>query len=352
MYSLNHWNRRQALRLLTGFSGSLMLNACARSTSTSTNAVNTSNRLNTPSSPLDTSLGIIAGWVGYAPLYIAVEKGFFKELGLNFSLVTFGSNTEVRAAFAAGKINGQALVTSEAVLQAHTGKDFKIVMVADNSQGADGILARNSIPDIKAFKGQTIAIEVGGVGHFFLLQVLKEAGLNGNDVKLSNMAQDAAAAAYAVGKVNIAVTYAPFLGQANANQPDGRVIYDSSKMPAAIADLYVFDRHFVDTYPRAVNAFVQGIFKGLEFLKTNQQEALVIIAKQLGITPKEVPEQLKGVRLVDLPTNKEMLSNLNSNLYILNSLKELGTFLKDQGQITEAPDMSKYIDPSFVNALS
>jgi NitT/TauT family transport system substrate-binding protein len=352
MNTSNRWTRRQTLWLLAGLSSSLAVNACTKSTSTTSNTSNTSASSDASSTPVKVSLAAVAGWIGYTPLYIAIDKGFFKELGVDLSLVTFGTNPEVRAAFAAGKVDGQTTVTSEAVLQAETGKDFKIVLVEDNSLGADGILARNSIPDIKSFKGKTIAVEVGGVSHFFLLQVLKEAGLSSNDVKLINVSPDAAAAAYSSGKVDIAVTYEPFLGKAKSTQTDGRVIYDSSKMPTAITDLYLFDSQFVAQNPQAITAFVKGIFKGLEFLKTNEQEALEIAAKQLGITGKELQEQLKGVRLVDLPTNKEMLGSPNSNLYLLNSLKELVSFLKDQGQIKTTPDMSKYIDPSFVKALS
>lgn len=348
----NRWTRRQTLWLLTGLSSGLMLNACGRSATDTQKADNAASTSSTPSGPVKASFGIVAGWVGFAPLYIALEKGFFKQLGLDLSIVTFGSNPEVKAAFASGKVNGQALVTSDAVLLAQTGKDFKIVLVEDNSLGADGILARKDITGIQAFKDRTIAVEVGAVSHFFLLQVLKQVGLSGSDVKLVNASPDAAAAAYGAGKVDIAVTYEPFLSQANAAQSGGRIIYDSSKMPTAIVDLYVFDSQFAATYPKAVTAFVQGIFKGLDFLKTNPQDALAIASKPLSITPKELQEQLKGLRLVDLPTNKEMLGDPTSNLYLLNSFKDLVAFLKEQGQIKTDIDMSKYIDPSFINALS
>lgn len=73
-------------------------------------------------------------------------------------------------------------VTSEAVLVASYGKDYRIVLVEDTSVGGDGILARNSVADIKDFKGKRIAVDRGTVSHFFLLQVLKQAGLSENDV--------------------------------------------------------------------------------------------------------------------------------------------------------------------------
>jgi NitT/TauT family transport system substrate-binding protein len=297
------------------------------------------------------SMGAVSGWVGYTPLYIAQGKGFFKDQGLDFSFVIFSSNPDNRAAFAAGKTDACTTVTSEAVVLSETGKDFKIVLVEDNSLGADGILARKNITSIQDFKGKEIAVEVGGVSHFFLLQVLKQAGLNEDDVKLVNVPADAAAAAYQSGKIDIAVTYAPFMQKANTLQSDGRIIYDSSKMPTAITDLYIFDSKFAATNPNAVSAFVKGIFKGIDFLKANPQDGAAIAAKQLGTTPADLLEQLKGVRLVDLSMNQEMLGKPDSDLSLLKSLNDIAAFLKTQGQIKGTPDMAKSIDPSFVNAL-
>ena len=69
-------------------------------------------------------------------------------------------------------------MTSETVLMADKGKDFKVVMIQDNSQGGDGILARNSVADIADFKGKRVAVEQGAVGHFFLVAGIKASRFN------------------------------------------------------------------------------------------------------------------------------------------------------------------------------
>jgi ABC-type nitrate/sulfonate/bicarbonate transport system substrate-binding protein len=48
-----------------------------------------------------------------------------------------------------------------------------------------------------------------------LLQVLKEAGLSGDNVRLKNVTLDAAAAADQAGKTEITMTYLPFLRKVN-----------------------------------------------------------------------------------------------------------------------------------------
>lgn len=335
-----NWTRRQALWLIAGATGSLTLHACTKTTKTPESAAQT----------ISASMGI-QNWIGYTPLFIAQEKGFFKQRGLNLDIKVFGSNTDSTAAFVAGRLDGVGPVTSEAVIIADKGKDYGIVLVEDTSVGGDGILARNSIPNIKAFPGKRIAVERGGVSHFFLLQVLKEAGLTEKDITIVSAAPDAAAAAYQVGNVEIAVTYAPYLQKANQAQQDGRIIYDSAKMPTAITDLYIFDTKFIQTNPRAVQAFVEGIFQGIDFLNQNPTEALAIAAKRLNTTPETLAADLKGIKLPDAKTNVEMLSNPQSELYLLKPMNALAEFLISQKQVQKVPDLSKVLEPKFVKAV-
>lgn len=205
-------------------------------------------------SEMEMSIGGVT-WVGLTPFYVAQEKGYFAENNLEVDLQIFGANTDYISAYLANRIDGAiSSVTSENVLMADKGKDFKIVMIQDNSAGADGILARNSVASIADFKGKKVAVEQGGVGHFFLLQVLNEAGLTSNDITIINADAPTAATAYQAGNVDIASSYAPFLSQANEAQTDGRVIYDSSKLPSAITDFYSFSTDYINANPEAVQA--------------------------------------------------------------------------------------------------
>ncbi len=161
-----------------------------------------------------------------------------------------------------------------------------------------------------------------------------------------------AASAYQSGDIDIAYTYSPYLEKANAAQPDGRIIYDTSKKPTAIIDINIVSTEFAQDYPDAVQAFVKGIFKAQEFLKTNPSEAYAIVAEPLGIQPEEVGEQLKGVQLPDLATQVEMINDSQSELYLLNALSAMAEFLNEQEQIETVPDMSRFIDPEFLTALT
>lgn len=345
------WTRRQAIWLMTGLTGSVALHACTPQSNTSSQSPESPTAQNASNQVISATTGSTL-WIGYTPLYIALEKGFFKENNLNLDHKIFSGSAESDAAFLAGRLNGLNNVTSEAVALAARGVDYRIVMVADSSLGGDGILARNKIADIQDFKGKKIAVEKGGVSHFFLLQVLQEVGLNGDDVEIINVTPDAAAAAYQAGRADIAVTYSPFLQKANQAQKDGRVIYDTSKMPTAIMDVYLFSTKFVEENPGAAEAFVQGIVQGQKFLETNRDEALAIVGKRLELKPEEVENELKGVELTSLEKNVDLLSNPQSEIYLAKHMEALGQFLVSQKEIPEAPkDLAKLLEPKFVKAV-
>jgi len=342
--------RRHALQLMAGATSAALLHACGQSSGDNSSASNPT--ANSTAKKMSLSLGTIP-WVGQVPLYVAQEKGFYEEAGLDFSLKIFSSNGEYMAAFLANQVDSISPVSSEAVVLKSQGKDFKITMVQDNSVGGDGILARDSITSIEDFKGKKIAVDTSGVSYFFLLQILKEVGLGKEDITAVNTDPTAAAAAFQSGSVDIAVTYAPYLQQTADAVTDGRIIYDSSKMPTAITDLYLFDTAYIESNLEAVQAFTNATLRGLQFLQDNRQEALEIGAAELDISTEDLDGDLKGVKLPDQATNMEMLGDPSSDLYLANSLQELSDFLLAEEQIESAPaDIAALLDPQFVEAAT
>lgn len=333
---MNQWNRRQTLWMLTGVAGSLVLHACTPG--------------NPSSEGTTTAIGLNP-WVGSTPLYIAQEKGFFQKRGLNLDVKLFSGTSDANSAFMSGRLDSWSPVTSEAVAIAAKGSEFRIVLVQDTSVGADGILARNQIKNLAEFKGKKIAVEEDSVSHFFLLQVLQTVGLGANDFTLVNAPPDAAAAAYQSGQIDIAVTYSPYLAKANQAQSDGRIIYDSSKMPSAIADLYVFSPQFIEDNPQIVDAFIRGVLEGLEFFQNNREEGVAIAARAIDITPEELANDLQGIQLPDLAKNLEILTERQSDMSLLKSMESLAKFLKDRKQIEKIPDLAKLIEPKFLQAM-
>src|SRR3990172_3634910 len=118
-------------------------------------------------------------WLGYAPLYLAKEKGFFKKQGVEVEIIVIESPADRRAAFAADKIQGMATTVDTHVMTAAAENPIPVkqVLALDDSHGGDGIVAKKEIKTIKDLKGKTVAAQLGaGASYFWLNYVLKENG--------------------------------------------------------------------------------------------------------------------------------------------------------------------------------
>lgn len=340
--------RRKMMWLMGGLAGGLALHGCQSPSTTSTEGEN-----NSSAKRSDTITVGVVPWIGYSPLYVAEAKGFFD--GITVESKTFSSNGDNLASFASGNLTAQAATNPEVVAQAARGIDYRIVMMADSSLGGDGILARNDVADIADFKGRKVGVEIGSTSYYFLLQVLKENGLTIDDIEAVNITADASAAAYQAGTVDIAVTYQPFLSSGNDEQPDGRVIIDTSEMPTAILDVYLFQADVVSSSPEKVQAFVNGILKARAFIESDSEEAYKIIGDKLEVDASEVAAQLGDVDLTSLEDNQKVLTGEGASQGLTENLVTLSDFLVAQDEI-EAPltaeVVDKLIDPSFVQAAT
>ncbi len=60
-------------------------------------------------------------WLGYGPLWIADQKGFFKENGVDVQLINFTWDQDVAAALASGNIQVISAATNTVILNMNNG---------------------------------------------------------------------------------------------------------------------------------------------------------------------------------------------------------------------------------------
>src|ERR1035438_9435927 len=70
-------------------------------------------------------------WVGFGPLYLAQEKGFFREQGIDAELIVLTGLAERSSALQSNRIDALAAPVDSFVLAAGTGIGVKIVMAID-----------------------------------------------------------------------------------------------------------------------------------------------------------------------------------------------------------------------------
>jgi NitT/TauT family transport system substrate-binding protein len=246
-------------------------------------------------------------WVGYGPMFLARDKGFFKENGLDVELQIIEDAALYMAAVAAGKLDGNASTIDEIMKYRSPDFCFKAVVALDDSHGGDGVLVQTDVNSLADLKGKAVGMNEGSVSQFWFNILLKREGMTEKDLQITNMTADDAAAAFIAGQIPAAVTWEPHLTLVRTKN-QGKVLIDSASTPGLIVDVVSLTCDYIDKNPKDVEAFVKGLYKAVDFIKTNPDEAYAIMAKGVGgylEKPAEFAEAAKGVRFYDQARNVE-----------------------------------------------
>jgi NitT/TauT family transport system substrate-binding protein len=290
-------------------------------------------------------------WVGYGPLFIAKEKGYFKEENVDVELVNIEDPKEGFAALAAGRLHGVVSTIDTMVLYLKTGKEYQYVLALDDSAGGDGIVARKEIKSVKDLKGKKVAVNEGSVSQFFLNVVLKESGMSQKDVDVVNMKQGDAGAAFVAEKVDAAVTWEPWLTKSK-NAPHGHILVDSSKTPGLITDVAIFPREVIAKRGKEIQGLANAWYKAVAYYEKNEKESLEIMSKGLGDwlkDPKVFAETLSGVKFYNKDGNKKFFGTAEKpgdiSKVVNNAIEIWQSFGKLQAKGVTAKDL---VNHSFV----
>ena len=93
-------------------------------------------------------------WVGYGPMFLARDKGFFQENGLEVELRIIEEAALYMAAIAAGELDGNASTIDEIMKYRSEDFCFKAVVALDDSHGGDGVLTATDVGSLKDLKGK------------------------------------------------------------------------------------------------------------------------------------------------------------------------------------------------------
>ena len=279
-------------------------------------------------------------WVGYGPLFVAKDKGFFKEEKVDVELINIEDPKEGFFAMAANRLDGVVSTIDTMVLYLKTGKEYQYVLALDDSAGGDGIVARKEIKSVKDLKGKKVAVNEGSVSQFFLNVILKESGMSQKDIQVINMKQGDAGAAFVAEKVDAAVTWEPWLSKGKA-APHGQILVDSSKTPGLITDVLIFRRDVIEKRAKEIQGVANAWNKAVAYWEKNPAEANEIMARGVGDwlkDPKVFADVLTGVKFYNREGNVKFFGTAQKpgdlSKVVQNALDIWGSFGKLQVKVT------------------
>lgn len=242
-------------------------------------------------------------WLGYGPLWIAEKQGYFKENGVDAQLVNFGWDGDLAAALASGNIQVTSIATNSVILQRNNGIELKAFMLMDGSTTADAVLAGKDVASIADIKGKKVAFEVGATSDLLINYALGANGMSLKDIEVVPINASDAGLALIAGRVDVAVTYEPYISAALSQGPDFKILYSAGEKPGLISDVLAAEAAFVSSHQAELEGIIKAWNQAVTYLRENPEEGGKIIADAVGSPMEEFKTAFAGVQLYNIEEN-------------------------------------------------
>jgi len=282
-------------------------------------------------------------WIGYGPFWIADDQGFDTDNGVDIRLVNFSTDQDLESGFASGKFQAANNANNTMIRLADLGLDFKMVLMEDFSLEADAVVSCDpEIQSVDDVEGAKVAFEEFSVSDVLFRYALGQTEVDFDSIDYTPIPASDAGTAAVAGRVDVAVTYEPYLQAAVEEGENCEVIYTAAERPGLISDGLAVNTEFAEEDPEAVVGVLRAWGDAIDYYNENTEEAQAIIAENVGERPDALEASFEGVQLFDLQESQDYLETEYEGLW-----NDIRTIMFEQGQIETEPEVTDYLDTSF-----
>ena len=251
-------------------------------------------------------------WTGYAPMFIAQEKGFFDDAGLNMDIQIIEDESTYAALITTNKINFIATAQDPNIKMFANGADLRYVLAMDASNGADGLVVTEDIQSMDDLAGKTLALDKSASSYYFFLTALENgSSLAEDDINVQDMGDTTEAGlAFMGGSVDAAIMWEPELSEALDSVEGAHALVTSADYPDTILDSLVVNTKFAEENPDVVEAVADAWYKAIDFLRENPEEAYELMASGFEeVTAEDIAADCEGLQFFGMEENEELLGD-------------------------------------------
>jgi len=210
----------------------------------------------------------------HAPLFVAHEKGYFKDRGLEVEFIAPSNPNDPPKLVAAGKADLAVSYQHQHQMQVDQGLPLvRVATLVATPLNSLVVLADGDIKDIGDLKGKTIGYSVGGFETLLLKVMLEKASLTLEDVKLINVNFSLSPSLFTGSADGVIGAFRNFeLNQMDIENRPGRAFYvEEYGIPAYDELILVANRDSLED-PK-LRRFIDGLEAGVQFLVNHPDES-------------------------------------------------------------------------------
>jgi ABC-type nitrate/sulfonate/bicarbonate transport system substrate-binding protein len=297
---------------------------------------------------------------------VAIQKGWFKEAGLDVELTAFDTGAPLFEAMGAGKLD-IGLSGSTPPISVATSNAVPIYFIGTHSESTPlfTIISRKGINSMADVKGKTGITAKGSVNHYFLDIALDKYGLTEKDITLVHMEQADAVTAFVANQGDFASLGTAFFPQILSKSPDTKILFTGADLAAPTGkqiNIRIFEvatarKDFADKNPEAMTKFVDvlfnkthGYFNDPATKAQSRQELAAWLKSTVNSnqTPEDVGKMLDSCKYYTAAEQAKLFQDGTFKA----SMEAQAKFLVDTNQLKTAIPFESWGNPKFVEAAA
>lgn len=296
--------------------------------------------------PVKVVLNEVAHSIFYAPMYVAIEEGYFAEEGIDLDVVTgFGADKTMTAVLS-GEANIGFMGSEASIYTYNEGANDYVVNFAQLTQRAGNFLvAREEMESFKweDLKGKDVlGGRKGGMPEMVFEYILRQNGIDPSEVNIDQSIDfGATAAAFSGGQGEFTVEFEP--GATSLEQEGKGYVVASLGTDSGYVPYTAFSakKSYIDENPEIIQGFTNALQKGMEYVQSHTPEEIAnVIAHQFGETDIQTITTIV-TRYYEQDTWKDNL------IFEKESFDLLQDILDDAGELSERAPYDELVTTEF-----
>lgn len=292
-------------------------------------------------------LNEVAHSIFYAPMYVAIEDGYFEEEGLDVVLKNGLGADKTMTAVLSGECEIGFMGSEASVYVYAEGAEDYVVNFAQLTQRAGNFLVSRDSNETFSWnnvRGKTVlGGRAGGMPEMVFEYILKKNGIDPKtDLNIvQNIDFGLTAEAFASGQGDYTVEFEPS-AYALETEQKGSVVaslgVESGNVPYTA---FSAKKSYIEKNPEIIESFVKAIQKGMEYVNSHTPEEIAEkIAKQFPETEKEALVQIVK-RYYEQNTWKD------NTIFEEESFELLQDILEEAGELKERVPYKELVNTEF-----
>jgi NitT/TauT family transport system substrate-binding protein len=291
-------------------------------------------------------------WPGWTAFEIGIQKGWFKEAGVDVEFSWFDYLPSMEA-FSAGKVDAVTVTNGDALVTGANGAKSKMVLLTDYSNGNDKVIAKPGIKSLQDLKGKKIGLELTLVEHLLLLQGLKKLGMQQAEVSLVNFRTNETPQALASGQVDAVAAWYPTSTQALTAVAGSTAIWTSADVPGLIYDALAVSPQSLAQRKADWAKVVKVWYRIADYVRdpATQADAVKIMAAKVGVPADQYATAMPGTYFLSLAEAKKRFVKAPGLESVYGSTSIADEFNVANNVYAKAQPIDDYIDAEIINGL-